>query len=264
MKLFSKYTLLLLGFLVIALPACKTAKGAGAVKLKNKSSRYILKNLADQRFEADWLSAKLRITYDDDLQSRKLTANIRMQKDSVIWMNVKKLNVEAARIKITPDSIYVVDRLNKEYFVKDISFLEKEYNLPSRKTGPSNFKVLQEIILGNPIFFEGSSLKASVNTSEYQLENENDDFSSQYLVNGISFLLTQMTFKERRSDQKLTISFDRSEGVEEYSNFSYFRTFNLYTDGVGNASIDVKFSKLEINSPKTIQFEIPPHYTKLD
>jgi len=261
---FFKYTLLILCFLAISLSSCKTARNAKTVKLKNKSSKYILKKLADQRFEADWLSAKLRITYIDDYQTRKFIANIRMRKDSIIWMNVKKLSVEVARIKITPDSIYTIDRLNKEYYVKDLSCLVKEYNIPSRKAGPSNFKVLQEVIFGNAVFFDGSGLKTSVNTSEYQLDNENDDFISQYLVDGISFLLTQMTFEEKHSRQKLKISFQRPEDVEEYSNFSYFRNLELYREGIGNVSVSVKFSKLEINSPKTIRFEIPSHYTKVD
>jgi len=261
---FFKYTILLLSFLTISLSSCKTARNAKAVKIKNKSSKYILKKLADQRFEADWFSAKLRITYIDDYQTRKFTANIRMRKDSIIWMNVKKLSVEAARIKITPDSIYAIDRLNKEYYIKDLSYLEKEYNIPSRKAGPSNFKVLQEIIFGNAIFFDGSGLKAIVNKSEYQLDNENDDFNSQYLVDGVSFLLTQMAFEEKHSRQKLKISFQHPEEAEEYSNFSYFRNFELYRESIGNISVSVKFSKLEINIPKTIRFEIPSHYTKVD
>ena len=220
--------------------------------------------MAEQRFDADWLSAKMKITYADDYQTRKLTANIRIRKDSIIWMNVKKLSVEAARIKITPDSIYAIDRINKEYFVKDLSFLEKEYSIPSRQSGPSNFTVLQEVIFGNPVFFDGSGLKTSVNSSEYQLNNENDDFESQYLVDGISFLLTQMVFEEKHSIQNLKVNYDHSGEAEEYPNFSYFRNFDLYTERIGNVSVNVKFSKLEINSPKTIRFEIPSHYTKVN
>lgn len=264
MKPFFKNILLLLSLLAITLPACKTASKAKAVNLKNKSSKYILKKLASQRFEADWLSAKLRITYRDDYEIRKLTANIRMEKDSIIWLNIKKLNIEAARIKITPDSIYAIDRLNKEYFVKDISFFEKEYNMPARKTGASNFKVLQEIILGNPVFFDGTGMEASVNAANYQLNNENDDFSSEYLVDGISFLLSQMTFQEKHSKQNLKLSFEHSEEVEDFPNFSYFRYFDFYSENTGDVSINVKFSKLEINSPKTIRFEIPSHYKKVD
>ena len=264
MKPFFNFAIILLGLLTITLSSCKTARNAKAVSLKNKSSRFILKKMADQRFDADWLSAKLKITYIDDYQTRKLTANLRMRKDSIIWMNVKKLSVEAARIKITPDSIYTIDRLNKEYFIKDLSFLEKEYNMPSRKAGPSNFNVLQEVIFGNPVFFDGSEMESSVNTSEYQLNNENDDFKSQYLINGISFLLTQMAFEEKHSRQNLKVSLERSEGAEEYPNFSYFRNFDLYSEKYGNVSVNIKFSKLEINSPKTIRFEIPSHYTKID
>jgi len=264
LKPFFKYTFLLLGILSITLPSCKTARNTRSANLKNKSSKFILKKLADQRFEADWLSAKLRITFSDDNQTRKLTANIRMRKDSVIWMNVKKMNVEAARIKITPDSIYVIDRLAKEYFIKDISFLEKEYNLPSRKAGPSDFRILQEIIFGNPVFFDGSELEVSINTSEYQLNNENDDFKSQYLIDGITFLISQMAFEEKHSKQNMTMSFEHSDEEEEYPNFSYFRNFDFYSESIGNVAINVKFSKLEINSPKTIQFEIPSHYTKVN
>jgi len=223
-----------------------------------------MKRLAAQRFDAVWLDAKLRINYIDDYQTRKLTAYIRMRKDSIIWMNVKKLNVEAARIKITPDSIYAIDRLNKKYFVKDLSYFEKEFNMPSRKSGPSNFSVLQEVIFGNPIFFDGSSIESTVSDSEYQLNNDNDDFTSEYLIDGISFLLTRMAFEEKHSRQNLKVSLDRSAEMEEYPNFSYFRNFNLYSENIGNVSVDVKFLKLEINSPKTIRFEIPSHYTKID
>ena len=187
-----------------------------------------------------------------------------MQKDSVIWMNVKKLSVEAARIKITPDSIYAIDRLNKEFFIKDLSFLEKEYSLPARASGPSNFDVLQEVIFGNPVFFDGTSMKAEVKTSAYQLNNDNDDFSSEYLVDGISFLLKQMAFAEKHSKQNLKLSYEHTPEEEEYPNFSYFRNFDLYSETFGNVSVNVKFSKLEINSPKTIRFEIPSNYTKLD
>ena len=107
-------------------------------------------------------------------------------------------------------------------------------------------------------------MNAEVKTSEYQLNNDNDDFTSEYLVDGISFLLKQMAFAEKHSRQNLTLSYEHDPEAEEYPNFSYFRNFDLYSETFGNVSVDVKFSKLEINSPKTIRFEIPSHYTKLD
>ncbi len=258
------YILLLSTLTMFFLPACKTVRSAEAVSLKSRPSKFILKKLADQRFEAQWLNAKLRISYTDEHQTKNFNANLQMQKDSLIWMNVKKLNVEAARIKITPDSIYVIDRLNKEYFIKGLDFLEKTYILPSRKSGPSNFKVLQEIIFGNAVFFDGTPLNASVNSTNYQLENENDSFDSQYLVDGLYFLLTQMSFKEKRGDQKLSISLEHKASGDEYPNFSYFRNFSFYNKNTGNVSIEAKFSKLELNTPKTFRFEIPAHYKKID
>ena len=50
-----------------------------------------------------------------------LNANIRMQKDSVIWISATALlGIEAVRLLITPDSFKMINRLiSEEYFTLD-------------------------------------------------------------------------------------------------------------------------------------------------
>jgi hypothetical protein len=257
------FSLLLL--LVLTLPACKTSKRAGeSLNLKPKSSKVLLKKLAANRIEAEWLSAKAKITYKDDQQTRKFIANFRYRKDSIIWLNVKKTSVEAARIQITPDSFFMIDRINKEYFAGSIEGLENKFNLPRRTSEDrSVFDMLQEMLLGNPVFFAGSGLDSGIDGEEYSLSGSSEHFNSEYRLYGLDYLLTAMNFLTDDKQQFLKIEMDRSETEEEYPKFSYFRTYKMNTPRQGDVEIKINFSKLELNSPKTIRFEIPKSYTRI-
>ena len=108
------YTIFTFLFTLLLLTSCSTSRkvqtgDTATAKLKKRSAKYLQKQLKAKELDVEWLSAKARITYKDVEQTRKFTANIRMRKDSIIWMNVKKINVEAYRILITTDSIYVID-----------------------------------------------------------------------------------------------------------------------------------------------------------
>ncbi|MEM1123952.1 MAG: DUF4292 domain-containing protein, partial [Bacteroidota bacterium] len=111
MQKITTFTYLLLCLLTLA--ACSTKKlitneGSPTNNLKKRSAKYLQKKMAANELDVEWLSARARITFKDAEQTRKFNANIRMRKDSVIWMNVKKVSVEAFRILVDRDSIYII------------------------------------------------------------------------------------------------------------------------------------------------------------
>lgn len=251
---------------IFLLSACKTTKRAGqTISLKSKPSRFLLKKLAANRVEAEWLSGKAKVTYKDDSQTRKFNINLRYRKDSIIWLNVKKTTVEAFRIQITPDSFFLMDRINKEYFKNSIAAIEDRFNLP-RGTAEdlSVFDMMQEMLLGNPVFFAGSPLKSDIEAEEYTLKGAAEHFDSEYRMEGVDYLLTAMNFLPEDDRQTFRMSIDRSERSEDYPKFSYFRTYNITTPEQGNVEMKLKFSKLELNTPKTIRFEIPKKYKRVN
>lgn len=253
-------------FALFLLPACKSVKNAGgAIKLKPRSSKFLLKKLAANRIEADWLSAKARITYKDDVQTKKFNANFRYRKDSLIWFNVKKATVEAVRVQITPDSFFLIDRLNKEYYINSIEAVEERFNLPQRTASDlSLFEMLEEILLGNPVFFAGTDLKTSSDDGEYVLKNKAEHFDAEYRIDAVDYLLTSMNFIPDDDRQYLKVEFDRSEKEKDYPKFSYFRTYKVNVPQQGKVSMKFKFSKLELNEPKNIKFEIPGNYKRIN
>ncbi len=252
--------------LLILTSACKTSKrSGGTTELKELTSRQLLKGLNDNKIEAEWLSAKARASYDDEYESRKFNINFRYRKDSLIWLNVKKATVEAFRVQVTPDSFFLIDRLNKEYYINSISKIEDRFNLPERSAeDPALFKVLENILLGNPLLFAGSPLESGVDGEEYTLKGETSNFKSEYRIEGAELLLTAMNFDANNDKQYLKVAMDRSQFLEDYPKFSYIREYTFNDPERGEIDMKLKFSDLELNEPKNIRFSIPSNYKRIE
>ncbi len=255
------YTIFTFLFSLLLLASCSvnrklTQTDTSSTKLKKRSAKYLQKQLQSQALDVEWLSAKAKVNFKDPNQTRNFTTNIRMRKDSVIWMNVKRLNVEAFRILITTDSIYVINRLEKEYYVEDLKLVEEKFNFPGQ------FQALQTAILGNPYFFEKQKLSASITDQQYQLSGDNGvRTQSDYYLNGQSYTLEKMSFFDVERDRKLNILLEEYapvlEGVFQFANY---REFLVESEETGNATIKMNFSKVELNVPKSIKFSISSRY----
>jgi hypothetical protein len=252
----SLFSLLCLILLTAAF-SCKTARRAQAVSLKPKGEKALMKHLLENQVNAEWLSAKARITYSDEYGKETFSANIRICKDSLIWMNFKKFSIEGGRALITPDSIYVVDRINGEYAIKPFDMAARDYNLPV------GFQGLQALLLGNPVFFS-SETTASVDSTRYLLSQKTDRFLAKYWLDGASMLLREFMIEDLRSQRKMNVTSSDYQQLEDKQKFSYFRTFNLKSLDLGEMKVEIAFSKVEINVPKSIEFEIPSRYNRVD
>ncbi len=91
-----------------------------------------------------YLKAKSKLSFKSKTQDiDNATVNLRVRKDSLIWLSVSKLGIEVARALITRDSITVLDVFHKTYLVYDFPALSRQFNFEM------NFDLLQALIVGN-------------------------------------------------------------------------------------------------------------------
>ena len=83
-----------------------------------------------QTFE--WLTANMDIqTEGDGMSANDLAGQLRMRKDSLIWLNVTAtMGVEVARIKMSIDSVWVLNRMEKTYLVEPLDSLSVQLGIP--------------------------------------------------------------------------------------------------------------------------------------
>ena len=244
--------------------SCKGSKKATHVKLKERSTTSLLKKLNQHKVDAQWWSAKAKVAFRDTHQNRQFTANIRMRKDSVIWMNFKKTTVEGGRILITPDSFFVINRLDKEYFAADLGYLIRRFDLPTHLSAPEElFSILQDIVLGNPIFSPVDKMYSEVIDDQYYLHGQHNQLKSAYWLNSL-YLIEKIAFSEHRGRRKVVFGYENYAEAGDIENYSYFRTLFFHSADIGDVELGLKLSKIEINIPKKIVFKIPGHYTRIE
>lgn len=150
----------LLVVLVLLVAACSRKTLPEDKPLRNRSSNNILNRYNDQRFAFDYLTLRLSADVRTPDESQSFKANVRMGRDSAIWMSISPLmGVEMIRVMMTPDSIKYVSKVpgNKHYFMGTFADLTKVTQ------SELDFGMIEALIVGNLV----------------QLDEDNDRFATR-------------------------------------------------------------------------------------
>ena len=259
--------------LLISSMGCKAGKKAGKTTLKPKSSNYLLKRIVKNDYEPEWVVAKGKLSFKDEYQSFRGSFNLRIRKDSVIWLNIKKLSIEGARIQINQDSVFAIDRMNKQYVAYPLDQLEQRMGIPlsmdERPKGyETNFRAIQSLLLGYPpILGDKNNIQAGVIEDNYVLSSDvalgGQAVMIDYEIRSQNFLLHLFRLLQPDTQQILEIEQSDYHIHGDSWNFPYFRHFRIKTPDYGNISIKTELSKVEIDVPTSIRFSIPSHYERV-
>lgn len=241
-------------FLLIALIAllafsCKSKKVVTGTKTEvvENSAKAMQKLMIKNQVGADWLSAKLRLNLKSEQLTIGLSGNLRLEKDKAIWINVKKFGIEAARVLIEPDSIFVIDRFGGNDVAEDLSYVQRKMNFPA------NFEMLQALVLGNPVFFS-KELEMEEDTAGIRLFSENSNPKSSYLLNSADYSLLQMSFSESAPPRLMEIEQSDYQLIAD-RNFSHLRVIDADSKDSGKVNLKIQMSSVEFNMPKKMPFK---------
>jgi len=108
--------------------------------------------IKDNHVDFKTFSSKIKVDYKDSKQRNyDFNAFVRIQKDSIIWISINAaLGIEAFRVYITPDSVKVMDKLDKYVQYRSVGYIKEIVQLPV------DFYILQNIIVGNPVYLDSS------------------------------------------------------------------------------------------------------------
>lgn len=200
-------------------------------------------------------SGKMKVNFDDSRgKNNDFNAFIRIKKDSMIWVSINAaLGIEAFRIQITPDSVKVMNKIDKEIQLRSVNYLQEVTKIPF------NFYQLQDLLVGNPVFLD----------SEF--------VSYQQSPTAISLISAGKIFKNLltvASKDKLIQSSKLDDVVPGRSRTAYI-TYGGYTprDGIVFATdrvivasekskieINMEFKQFSFNEQLNFPFPIPKNY----
>ncbi len=190
-------------------------------------------------------------------KNQDLTAVVRIVKDSAIWISLSAsiLNVEVYRALITPDSVILLNKQEKEVLFRSLDYLQETTQIPF------NFKTLQDFFVGNPIFMGDSVISYRrinenilISTITKEFKNLITLTSSNHLINHLKLDDLDQT-KSRTAD----ITFEGYQPLEAIM-FSSIRHISFSEKK--KLDIDLQYKLVEFNKELSVHLSIPKNYLR--
>ena len=201
-------------------------------------------------------SAKVKV----DVESNKgkqpdITAVIRMVKDSAIWISLTAtiLNIEIYRVMIRPDSVVLLNKQDKEVQFRSLDYLQEVADLPV------NFKTLQDLLIGNPVFYNDTITSFREVNGMVLMSTIGPVFKNLLTLTASEKLLQHIKMFDVYLSRNRTadITYDGYEKPEAV----YFPTNRQITISEKNKlDIRMKFKQYEFNKELSLPFNIPKNY----
>ena len=189
--------------------------------------------------------------------NQDVNSQIRWIRDSVVWMNFTILGIEGARLLVTKDSFFMVDRINKKYMAENLAHMAVKYNLPI------SFKTMQNFLLGNPVFLSTNDIQLEKANQLNHFIQEDKVWKGDYYTDEATSQLNKLNLKQKTGDATMSQNLQNYKALKNSSSFSFDRLIEFYSKASGKASIKIEIKDLVINTPKEIKFSIPSSYERM-
>lgn len=218
------------------------------------SSSQLIKYINGHQNTVDWFYGKAKIKLDHPDLSMSFSSTIKMEADKSLWANGKKIGFEAGRALIREDSIFVINRLEKSYIAEGLDYLKKN-------SLPEGLPAVQHLLLGNPVLPLDESYIVQKTPKGINISGQYQDVDIVYHYAMPALRLEKATFTQPDKEKKLELLLDEYALIDDKINFPYLRTISIQ-NGKERFGAEVKFTKVEIDVPQEIKFNIPKHYSK--
>ena len=215
--------------------------------------------LSVEEIDFEYLQGKARMILRDANKEREVKANIRVRKDSVIWMTFSVIGVQGGKALINKDSITIVSNVDKEYYVFDYGELSKRYNFDI------NFNVIQAAMLGNLIEARSDEDQVVQENSFFMLRQNTGTISVLNYINSASMKIEKVEMKETDTNNSLVLNYSNFQPLSNKL-FPYNGTISLFYKtlaGILNTTVIFEYNKAEVGDKELkFPFNIPKRYVR--
>lgn len=259
-------TLLLCGVLLLVLLAgCKSSRKVATVEgARAMSHREFIRSMEERSVRFRTFAARLNV--DLELSGKRMSSKVelKMLKDSAFQLSVQPfLGIEVFRLELTPDSVKIMDRMNKRYMAENYA------NLRGQTPIEFNFYNLQALLTNR--IFEPGAREISHKRDRFRLDRTgsvaeirtDDAMGLRYTfrADGEEKLLSALI--EEPSDRySLRWSYEDFRLIGEQV-FPRLMDVRLLDGGASKGGASLYFSRIQIDSPVTMDFPLSSKYERV-
>ena len=252
--------------LIAGLNSCKSKRQiVTAAQVEEKVDVDLFTDILNNQLNFKTFSSRLNLNLSSGTKSLSSKASLRIVKDKAIQLSVQPLfGVEMLRLYADPDSLVLLDRMNKRYVKESIEDVKKVYPVGF------DFKTLQSL-LTNQVFVSGQS---DVIYSDYEKFSTGQVSDMYYLLKSV----------DKKSGIEYGFTIDGNDRIalthllepkENYSlNWKYddfvketYKTFPHKMDvalasAKRKVNVGLEFSGIALDEDFDLQISVPGSYTR--
>ena len=220
--------------------------------------KIVKENLKKQQINFKTFNSKVKLDIKTADENRDLNGNIKIIKDSVIWISISHpLAGEVFRAFITKDSVTLLDKTKsqKVVYYRSIDYLQELTNIPF------DFKTIQDLLIGNPIFFNENNLTVK-NFEKYSLVNTTDKgFKNLITLMAPNYVLEHCKLDDLDITKNRTADFTFDD-YENAAGFPFSTHREIIVTEKNKLEIVMRYKNFEFNKELSLNFNVPKSYKK--
>ncbi|MDL2231197.1 DUF4292 domain-containing protein [Porphyromonadaceae bacterium OttesenSCG-928-L07] len=268
--------------------SCRSAREVVVYKeIPNIPEGKLYKNIEDNACVFNSLySKKLDLSINQNGKKNNLSGSLKIQRDTFIWISLTaSLGIEVARLWITPDSVKFVDPYNKQYLLADYQYFSERLGINM------SYECLQNILTNKFFNIETCLETDETKETKFKFEKSNECYVLSNVHKRSLDRKVKKLYKKKRKNKEFSLIFQKidihpelfrpsgillrdmdeeSELIVGYKNFKDYEGV-LFPENFLFAfisedekySIEIKFSRLEFNTPVVPNFRISPKYKEI-
>ncbi|MBN1768394.1 MAG: DUF4292 domain-containing protein [Prolixibacteraceae bacterium] len=267
---------------VLLVSSCSTAlKTTNEVIKPMDAARVLRKVNREAPKYRSYQIDRASIVVDDGETKNSFSGQIRIDKDKQALVTVRKMNMPLARAYMSPDSLKMVNYIDRSYIRDDVGVLRYflGFNL--------EYEVLQALFTADATSFIrklllSSELKSDIDSSMYRINSFfypllPDDallntqnhvaidsttmMSYSAWIDPKTFVVRKLLIRDGQNKQDITVLYDNYRKVGR----SFFpQTASVIVDtAMGRLSLGMKMSRLNVNKARDFDLNIPSRYDEM-
>ncbi|MEA2042658.1 MAG: DUF4292 domain-containing protein [Bacteroidota bacterium] len=180
-------------------------------------------------------------------------------KDSALWISLRPgLGIELARLHLTADSLFLLNRLQSEYYAYDYNDFAELSN------AQIDYAFFESLLTAQFLQFNRSD-KYPAKYYNHQVFNDSIKFSRQWKTSSVHELITNsqgsilsQKLYESNKNAGFTANYNYNENASEPANL------NLTIEGKLSVTLNMKLSGFSSDKKSIPSIKIPTYYKKVD
>jgi hypothetical protein len=201
-------------------------------------------------------SAKINVDYQGaDGKKYDVNANLRMYKDSAIWISITAIfGIEGLRAYITKDSVKLLNKQDKVYTARSVSYLQEMTALPL------DLASLQDVLIGNPVFVDSNIVSYSKTPANISLLILGRFFKNLLTLNNDARIenskLDDIDLSRNRTCNLSYSDYENKKG------FPFSTKRRITVSEKSNLDIKLDFKQYDFNETLSFPFSVPKNYKR--